>query len=136
MLSHFLFGFLSGSLTSIIAGLSIFLRNPFSAFKKFLAEFSTMIGVYLVLRSRRPTNNQWKTLSMISGISVRVIVMAFANIILLPIFMPSIYQTHTAVIVLVPLLSVFNAVQGALSVLGGFLLYEGILLRLPSLKMR
>jgi len=71
---------------------------------------------------------------MISGISARVITMAVANILLLPIFMSSYYKTYAAVIVLIPLISVFNAVQGAVSVFGGFVVYEAIVLRLPSLK--
>jgi len=134
LLSFFLFGFLSGAITSMVAWLSISFRDPFSGFMKFLAEFSTIIGVYLVLRARRPTSNWWKTISMVSGILVRVIVMAVANILLLPIFMPAFYKTYTAVIVVIPLISVFNAIQGAVGVFGGFLFYEAVILRLPSLK--
>ncbi len=137
LLSYFLFGLPSGTLTSIVAWLSISPRDPlfpFSGLMKFLAEFSTIIGVYLALRARRPTSNWWKSLSMISGISVRVLVMAVANILLLPIFMSSYYKTYAAVIVLIPLISLFNIVQGAVSVFSGFLVYEALVLRLPSLK--
>jgi riboflavin transporter FmnP len=134
-LSYFLFGFLSGFITSMVAWLSIAYRDPFSGFMKFVAEFSTIIGVYLVLRTRRPSSHWWKSISMISGVLVRVAVMAIANILLLPIFMPAIYKTYTAVIVLIPLMSVFNAMQGVLSVFGGFFLYEAVILRLPSLPV-
>ncbi len=134
LLSYFLFGFLSGFITSMVAWLSIAYRDPFSGFMKFLAEFSTIIGVYLVLRTRRPSSHWVKSISMIVGILVRVVVMAVANILLLPIFMPGFYKTYTAVIVLIPLMSLFNAIQGILSVFGGFLLYEAVVLRLPSLK--
>jgi hypothetical protein len=48
--------------------------------------------------------------------------------------MPAIYKTYNAVIVLIPLISLFNAIQGAVSVFGGFLIYEAVVLRLPSLK--
>jgi len=134
LLSYFLFGFLSGSITSVVAWLSISPRDPFSGFMKFLAEFSTIIGVYLVLWSRRPISTRWKVFSMISGILMRVMVMVIANVLLLPIFMSSYYQTYTAVIVLVPLFSIFNVIQGAVSVFGGLLVYEAVILRLPSLK--
>jgi len=134
LLSYFLFGFFSGTVTSLVAWFSISFRDPFSGFMKFLAEFSTMIGVYLVLRTRSPKSNSWKALSMLSGITVRVTVMAAANILLLPIFMSKFYSTYSAVIVLIPLISLFNAIQGAVSVFGGLLLYEAVILRLPSLK--
>jgi riboflavin transporter FmnP len=134
LLSSFLFGFFSGSITSLVAWLSISTRDWFSGFMKFAAEFSTVIGVYAVLRARSPSNAWWKSLAMISGMSVRVIVMAVANIVLLPVFMPAIYKTYDAVIVLIPLISLFNAIQGAVSVFGGFLIYEAVVLRLPSLK--
>ena len=137
LLSYFLFGFLSGTITSVISWLSISTHDPlfpFSGFMKFLAEFSTIIGVYLVLRARRPTSFSWKLISMISGVSVRVIVMAIANIMLLPVFMSTFYKSYEAVIVLIPLISLFNAVQGAISVAGGFLVYEALVLRFSSLK--
>jgi len=131
LLSYFLFGFLSGSITSLVAWFSIGFRDPFKGFMKFLAEFSTIVGVYLILRVHRPINKLWKTLSMISGILMRIIVMAIANYALLPIFTTS--RTEI-ILVWLPLISMFNAVQGAISVLGGFLLYEALILRLPSLK--
>jgi len=134
MLSYFLFGFLSGAITSLVAWLSISSRDSFSGFMKFAAEFSTIIGVYIVLRARSPSNVRWKVFAMVSGVLMRVIVMAVANIMLLPIFMPAFYKTYDAVIALIPLISLFNAIQGAVSVFGGFLLYEGVVLRLPSLK--
>jgi len=101
---------------------------------KFAAEFSTVIGVYVVLRARSPRNVWWKALAMVSGVLVRVIVMAVANVMLLPVFMPAFYKTYDAVIVLIPLISLFNVIQGAVGVFGGFLLYEAVVLRLPSLK--
>ena len=134
LLSSFLFGFFSGVITSLVAWLSISTRDSFSGFMKFAAEFSTVVGVYVVLRARSPRNVWWKALAMISGVLVRVIVMAVANIMLLPVFMPAIYKTYSAVIVLIPLISLFNAIQGAVSVFGGFLIYEAVVQRLPSLK--
>jgi riboflavin transporter FmnP len=134
LLSSFLFGFFSGSITSLIAWLTIATRDWFSGFMKFAAEFSTVIGVYIVLRTRNPNSTWWKALAMVSGVLVRVLVMAVANIALLPVFYASLYKTYDAVIILIPLISVFNALQGAVSVFGGFLVYEAVVLRLPSLK--
>jgi riboflavin transporter FmnP len=134
LLSSFLFGFFSGSITSLVAWLTISTRDWFSGFMKFAAEFSTMMGVYIVLKTKGPSSAWWKALAMISGVLVRVIVMAVANIALLPVFYSTLYKTYDAVTVLIPLISLFNAVQGAVSVFGGFLVYEAVVLRLPSLK--
>jgi len=137
LLAYFLFGFLSGAITSGIAFFSITLRSgkAFEAFMKFLAEFVTIVGVYVVLRARKPSTfeKKWKTLSMISGIVLRVTVMDVANVLLLPMF-TTFYKTPAAVIVIVPFISLFNTIQGAVSVFGGFLLYEAVIRRLPSLK--
>ena len=131
LLSYFLFGFLSGTITSLVSWLSISFRDPFSGFMKFLAEFSTIAGVFLVLRARRPTGKLWKALSMASGVFVRVIVMAIANYALLPLFTTTRIEV---VLAWLPAISIFNGIQGMVSVFGGFLVYEAIILRLPSLK--
>lgn len=137
MLAYFLFGFLSGTVTSMIAFLSITLRSgkAFDAFMKFLAEFVTILGVYVVLRSKKPfsVERKWKVMSMISGIIARVVVMDVANVLLLPIFSPY-YASYQAVIAIVHFISFFNVIQGAITVFGGFLFYEAVVLRLPSLK--
>jgi riboflavin transporter FmnP len=137
LLAYFLFGFLSGIFTCGIAFLSITLRSGqfFSDFMKFLAEFVTIIGVYVVLKARKQsfTEKKWKFLSIISGISLRVAVMDLANVLLLPVF-TAFYETPAAVIIIVPFISLFNAIQGAVSIFGGYLLYESVIGRLPSLK--
>jgi hypothetical protein len=59
--------------------------------------------------------------------------MAAANLLLMPIFTsirPEIILSW------LPLISIFNAVQGLLSVFGGFIFYEAVMLRLPSLKAK
>lgn len=137
LLSYFLFGFPSGTITSIVSWLSISTHDPlfpFSGFMKFLAEFSTIVGVYVVLRARRPTSSSWKFVSMISGVSVRVIITAIANVILLPVFMPTFFKSYEAVVVLIPLISLFNAIQGAISIAGGFAVYEALIFRFSFLK--
>lgn len=134
LLAYFLFDFPAGVVTSLIAFLSISFRDPFSGFMKFLAEFATIVGVYIVLRARKPSNDKLKILAMFSGVVVRVTLMAIANLLLLPIFMYAFYETYLEVIVLLPLFSFFNAIQGFISVFGGFLFYEAMIRRLPSLK--
>lgn len=134
LLAYFLLGISAGTVTSLVAFLSISFRNPSSGFMKFLAEFATIVGVYIVLRARKSASNKLKILAAISSIVVRVAVMDIANVLLLPIFWPAFYSTHLAVIVLLPLISLFNVIQGSISVFGGFLLYEAVIRRLPSLK--
>jgi len=132
-LAYFLFGFLSGVVTSLIAFLSISFRDPFSGFMKFLAEFATIAGVYLVLRAQKPFGVKQKLLAVLCGIILRVVVMDVANVSLLPIFSPY-FKTPMAVVIILHWVSLFNALQGAISVFGGFLLYEAVIMRLPSLK--
>ncbi len=134
LLAYFLFGFPAGAVTSLVAFLSISFRGPSSGFMRFLAEFATIVGVFIILRAERPTSGRMKILAMISGIIVRVALMAVVNVLLLPVFMPAFYSTHMAVVVLLPLFSLFNAIQGVFSVFGGFLLYEAVIQRLPSLE--
>jgi len=132
-ISFFLFGIFSAATTSLIAMLSIAFRDPFSGFMKFLAEFTTILGVYIVFRFKRRTNKWWKIMAMGSGISMRVIVMSIANVLLLPIFIST--QTFDAVLVLLPLLGVFNVIQGVISIFGGFLFYEAVTLRFQNQKV-
>ena len=132
--AYFLFGFPAGVVTSLVAFLSISLRSPFSGFMKFLAEFATIVGVYIVLRARKPTSDKLEIVAMISGVVVRVALMVIVNVLLLPIFMPAFYPTHMALIILLPLISLFNIIQGSISVFGGFLFYEAVIRRLPPLK--
>lgn len=127
LISFFLFGLLSGATTSAIAMLSISFRDPFGGFMKFLAEFTTVLGVYLILRTKKPANKRWKIAAMGSGILTRVIIMSFANFLLLPIF--GLNQSYATVIAILPLLGVYNAIQGVISIFGGFLFYEAITLR-------
>ena len=135
VISYLLFGPLSGIIACIVAFLSISFRNPFSGFMKGLAELATVIGAFLILRAKNPSvlHKRKKIFAGISSIALRVIIMAIANVLLLPIFLPSFYTTET-VIALLPFFCLFNAIQGAISIAGGFLVYEAILLRLPSLK--
>ena len=136
ILALFLFGPASGAVTCAVGALSIAFRGPPNAFLKFVAEFSTIIGVYVVLRIRglgslnRGRIKLWATGS---GITVRVLVMAVTNLMLLPLFF-SAWYTFESVLLLSPAIAVFNVLQGVISAFGGFIVYEAVVRRLPSLK--
>jgi riboflavin transporter FmnP len=132
LIALFLFGFYSATTVSVVLMFSIGLRDPFSGVMRFIAEFATILGVYLVLRSRRPTSNFWKITSMGSGILSRVAVTSVANVLFLPVFLSVYYSSYSAVVVLVPAMALFNVLQGAISIFGGFLLYEAITTRIFS----
>ena len=125
VMAYFLFGPLSGVIACLVAFLSISFRNPFSGFMKSLAELATIIGAFLILRVRSPLvlHKYKKILAGISSVALRVIVMAVAIVFLIPTW-----------IVSLPVICLFNAIQGTISITGGFLVYEAIMLRLPSLK--
>jgi len=135
VMAYLLFGSLSGIVACLVAFLSISFRNPFSGFMKGLAELATVIGAFLILRVRSPPvlHKRKKIFAGISSVALRVVMMAVANVLLLPVFLSNFYTTET-VIALLPILCLFNAIQGIISIAGGFLVYEAILLRLPSLR--
>jgi hypothetical protein len=134
LISFFLFGIFSGTATSLIAMLSIAFRNPFSGFMKFLAEFTTILGFYIVFRVKGVTDKRWKFVAMGFGILLRVLIMSVTNALLLPLFLPT-YYTFDTVIVLLPIIGVFNVIQGAISVFGGFLFYEAVALRFQDKEL-
>ncbi len=136
LIALFLFGFYSATTVSAVLMFSIGLRDPFSGVMRFIAEFATILGVYLVLRARRPTSNFWKIASMGSGLLTRVVVTSVANVLLLPVFLSVYYSSYSAVVVLVPVMAVFNTLQGAISIFGGFLLYEAIAIRVLNSNLK
>ena len=136
VLAYLLFGLLAGVTVDFVALLTISFRDPtgFSGFMKFLAEFATVLGAFIVLKLggyMSKHESRFKIFAISSGIVSRVVVMAIANFLLLPIFTP---LTPQVVILILPYICAFNAVQGVISVGGGFLVYEAVLRRLPSLK--
>jgi len=135
VIAYLLFGPLSGVVACLVAFLSISFRNPFSGFMKGLAELATVIGAFLILRVRSPSvlHKPKKIFAGFSSVALRVIVMAVANVLLLPVFLSNFYTTEI-VITLLPIICLFNAIQGTISIAGGFLIYEAIMLRLPSLR--
>jgi riboflavin transporter FmnP len=132
VIGYLSFGLLSGAATCFVSFAIISFRNPFSGFMKCLAELSTIIGAYIILRSKRMnTSLKSKTFAVCSSIISRVVIMAVANVLFFPLFGGLTAQT---VIALLPFTCPFNAIQGAISIIGGLIVHEAIVQRLPSLR--
>ena len=122
-LSLFLYGFPSSVMTSIVAGVGIVARsgNVISATMKVAAELSTVFGLHI-------GNRFGKYASWGAGLASRVIVMSVVNLYVLP----NIYRVPMeAAIGLLPLIGVFNLLQGAITVGLGRFLYRAVQSRLP-----
>ncbi len=124
----------SGILTSLVSFVIIATRDPFSGAMKTLAEAASILGVWIIMRPQMNLSWKRKSLAMISSIAVRTAVTSAANILLLPIFMGKFYPTSEAVMAIIYLLAAFNIIQGAISITGGLLVYEGIRKRIPLLR--
>ncbi|MFX0068836.1 MAG: hypothetical protein ACFFA1_06270 [Promethearchaeota archaeon] len=109
ILALLLFGFVSGVATSLLAFLIISLRgNIIGGVMKGLAEGLTVIGFAL---SYKLTKKLW--VGPIGGIALRVAGMHLVNWILLPIF----YGIPEPVVLgLLPLIDLFNLIQGGINV--------------------
>jgi len=127
VMAYLLFGPLSGIIACFVAFLSISFRDPtgFQGFMKGIAELATIIGAFFILRVRSPPvlHKFKKIFAGISSVALRVVVMAVAIVLFIPSW-----------VVFLPVICLFNAIQGTISIAGGFLVYEAILLRLPYLK--
>ena len=68
-------------------------------------------------------------MSVFAGVALRVASMSVMNIVVLP----SYYGVPFAVAVgLLPMIGIFNAIQGSISVVIGYLLYEAYTSRVPT----
>lgn len=119
VLSLCLFGFLPGVFTSVIALVAILVRSGqvIPSSMKAVAELSTVVGIALALKMAPRFK---KIASFILGVSARCFVMFFPNLFLFPLEIS-------------PLIALFNAIQGSISILGGFFIYEALKRRIPSL---
>ncbi len=125
-------GFIPGATTTFVSFAIISFRDPFSGFMKCLAEFSTIIGAYFILKGKNTdVSRKRKIYASGSSIIFRVLIMAVANVFLFPIFRG---WSTIAVISLLPFTCPFNAIQGAISITGGFFIHEAVARRLPSIK--
>jgi riboflavin transporter FmnP len=128
-LSLFLYGLPSGGVTSAIAFLGIVLRSGdfVGASMKALAEFSTVLGIALFPRK----SGRWGRVgSFVLGMVLRVVVMTLASLVVFPVFYGN---PLAAVLLLLPLIGVFNLAIGFMNILLGYLIYEAVVRRVPSL---
>ena len=131
VLATLLFGFIPGAVTSLIAAVGILARSGkvLDSSMKGLAEFATILGIAIGLkllkRLRKPG-------SSVLGITSRVLVMAIANLTAVYVgIMP--LDPNVPLIIVTLLIGVFNTIQGALTVYGGFVVYEALRRRAPHL---
>lgn len=127
-LAVLLYGMSAGATTSVIACLAILARSGdlVGAIMKAIAEFSTVLGIALGLRLL----SRWrKAVSVIIGVALRVATMGTANLIVLPAYygMP-----YNAAVGLLPMIGIFNIIQGAMTVLLGYLLCEAYIRRVGA----
>jgi len=129
VLSLLFFGLASGITTSAVALLAILARSGdvVGATMKALAEFSTILGMAIGLRLLKRNTKLTKILSSALGLSLRSIVMLLANLIVFPTM---------AVTYAIPLLILFNVIQGSISIIFGYFLYGVVAQKLsfPSPK--
>jgi riboflavin transporter FmnP len=119
-------GLIASLISLVIMFISIFYRNPIGAAFKGIAEFLTIIGLfvgYLILRDRDVSKRMRISVYFLTGAGFRSIGMFFANIVLLPALLPFLYDVNGAIIasaIIVPL----NIAQAAINIIGGFVFYD------------
>lgn len=129
ILSTLLYGITPGATTSTVAFLAILVRSGdlIGASMKALAEFTTTLGITLS-HTTPITQKHHKTAALLLGVTSRSATMALANLLILPAYYKIPLPTT---ITLLPLITAFNAAQGAISLLLGHLLYTIITHRTP-----
>ena len=135
VLSLLLIGPESATLTSTIAFLAIFVRsgNGISAFMKALAEFSTILGMFAYLALLKKPASLAKPISFLLGCITRVLIMTVANIVLVVLIYASVPFDFVLLIIGLVVVGIFNTIHGLISTFGGYLIYEALIRRLPSL---
>ncbi len=131
-LSLLMYGLPSALTTSAVAFVAIIARGGevVGASMKFVAEFSTVLGLALGLRLLvRFAPRLRKASGLSAGILFRVAAMSVANMVVLPAF----YGYPEAVAyAMLPLIAAFNVAQGAITILLGIFLDEAIKKRFPT----
>lgn len=135
MLSYFIYGLPSAGTTSLVALLGIFMRKPsglIDASMKGIAEFTTALGVALGVKlvgDRTLSSPIARGVSIAAGLILRILVMSVCNLIVLPGYRGVPYSVTLG---LLPLLGVFNGMQGAISAILGYTLYAAYTRRVTS----
>lgn len=133
VLSFLLFGLIPGISASAVASVAILARSGdvLSSSMKGLAEFSTIIGMaigFKLLKKFRIAG------SFAFGVSTRALLMVCVNLALIYVgVMPISLSYKDVPLTLALLFGVFNVIQGAISVIGGYFIFETIKRRAPSL---
>jgi len=131
VLSCLLVGFAPGSLTSVVAAVAILARSGdvLGSSMKGVAEFMTILGIAVGLKLRLHIS-----IALVLGISFRVVIMTGVNLLLIQGGIMAMPQSYADVpVVFALLLGGFNAIQGGISVLGGFTIFQALKKRAPSL---
>jgi riboflavin transporter FmnP len=134
ILSYLLFGASSAASTSLIACLGIVARSGdlVGGSMKALAEFSTVTGMVIGHRVTGPSNKVASIRGLIvfaSALLSRVLAMSLFNLVVLPRYHGIPFNV---VVGMLPILGLFNGMQGALTVGLGQILYTAYRKRFPS----
>ncbi|HUS77617.1 MAG TPA: hypothetical protein VM050_02995 [Patescibacteria group bacterium] len=128
-----MFDLTSGTVTSIVAALGIIARSGdlIGGAMKGIAEISTVTG----LAGGRNLSHRLglgpgssRILSYLAGVALRIIIMSGWNMIVLPRYYGVPFNVAVGML---PLLALFNGMQGALTVVFGTLLHEAYVRRVP-----
>jgi hypothetical protein len=95
---------------------------------KALAEFSTVVGVAFAMKAIPKSK---RNIPIVLGVLFRCTVMFFANLLILPLFTSTSFMM---VLLLSPIIAVFNVIQGFISVLGGIILKEAVIKKIPAFR--
>jgi riboflavin transporter FmnP len=137
VVSLLLYGWPSSAFTSLAGALGIVVRSGdlIGGAMKGVAEFSTVtgmaIGLYIVRRMKL-SGYTAKLTSVVFGLILRVAVMSGWNLVILPAYYGVPYSVAVGMLYL---LGVFNSMQGGISTLLGYALYEAYTRRVPGAKM-
>jgi riboflavin transporter FmnP len=125
ILCLFLFDISSSITVTLVAGLSIMARSGdlIGASMKVIAEGSTVLGLYLGTRIIKGSykDSGLNFVLVLISIIARVVDMSILNLIVLP---NAYGMPFTVVVGMLPLLGVFNAIQGLISIFLGYFLFE------------
>jgi riboflavin transporter FmnP len=136
VLSLLLYGWPSSAITSLAGTMGIVARSGdlIGGAMKGIAEFSTVAGMAIGLYIARRTGlggYTAKVLSVVIGLVFRIVVMSGWNLVILPAYYG---VTYNAAVGMLYLLGIFNSMQGAISTLLGYALYEAYTRRVPTAK--
>jgi len=133
VVSLMMFGLPSGGFTSAVASLGIIARSGdiVSGLMKGFAEFSTVAGMAVGLRLMGSDQDSVMTkgVSYVTGVLARILVMSLWNLVVLPYYYGMPFDT---VVGMLPMLAVFNGMQGTITVVVGYTLYEAYKRRVLS----